>query len=205
MKKILFLILSFAYLVKAEAQTAPVSVEKSLTDTICSCMTATDFSKVNNKKDAMDVITDCFGRKTDLLMKLADEKHIDPTDQAAMKQLGIQIGKDLLNENCSAFLKISEKLSINKSEEENGNEGTTSGAFKRIELKGFNYIVLTDNNNGEKSFIWLRQFPGSEKFMNGAANLAGKKISVKWHELEVYLPSAKGYYKIKEITSIDIL
>ncbi|MGZ3874908.1 MAG: hypothetical protein ACXVJD_18450, partial [Mucilaginibacter sp.] len=63
----------------------------------------------------------------------------------------------------------------------------------------------TDNGNSEKSFIWLRQFPGSEKFMNGPLTLAGKKLNISWQEIEVYLPQAKGYYKVKEITGITIL
>ncbi|MEO6633843.1 MAG: hypothetical protein ABIN13_19020, partial [Mucilaginibacter sp.] len=59
--------------------------------------------------------------------------------------------------------------------------------------------------NSEKSFLWLREFPGSDKFMNSPAQLKGKKLKVTWHEMEVYLPQAKGYYKVKEITAIDFL
>jgi hypothetical protein len=85
------------------------------------------------------------------------------------------------------------------------NEGNTNGKLKRIDVKGFNYIVITDGNNSEKSFLWLKQFPGSEKFMNGLTGLIDKYVKISWQELEVYLPDAKGYYKVKEITGIEVL
>jgi len=82
---------------------------------------------------------------------------------------------------------------------------STAGVFKRVDLKGFNYLIIKDQNSSEKSFLWLRQFPGSEQFMNGTAKLAGKKVKVSWQEIEVYLPAAKGYYKVKEITGVELL
>jgi hypothetical protein len=77
--------------------------------------------------------------------------------------------------------------------------------LKRIDTKDFNYFVLTDNNNQEKSFIWLRQFPGSENFTASAAKFTNKKLKISWQEIEVYIPSAKNYYKIKEVTGVEVL
>jgi hypothetical protein len=78
----------------------------------------------------------------------------------------------------------------------------TIGVFKRIDQKGFDYIVIVDNDS-EKSFIWLRQFPGSEKFMNGITQYIGKKMRITWQNIEVYLPQSKGYYNVKEIKYLD--
>ena len=89
-----------------------------------------------------------------------------------------------------------------QSEKNNQGTGSTTGTFKRIDNKGFNYIVITENGN-EKSFLWLTQFAGSEKFMDNTTSLTGKNLNVSWKEIEVYLPQAKGYYKVKEITGID--
>ena len=82
--------------------------------------------------------------------------------------------------------------------------GASTGKFKRIDNKGFNYIVITGSGGNEKSFLWLRQFPGSENFMNGSLKYIGKNVTIKYQEIEVYLPQAKGYYRVKEITSLDI-
>ena len=53
--------------------------------------------------------------------------------------------------------------------------------------------------------MWLKQFAGSETFIGVTTKFAGKKIKISWQEIEVYLPAAKGYYKVKEVVAIDIL
>ena len=122
-------------------------------------------------------------------------------DDNAMHDLGIDIGKDLLKEKCEDFMKLAVKMAQKDDAE---TKSTTEGKFKRIDNKGFNYIVLTDNNNQEKSFLWLRQFPGSESFTTNTAQYLGKRIKIDWKEIEVYLPQARGYYKVKEIISLDV-
>ena len=142
---------------------------------------------------------ECFSKNSALLEAVADERKISMDDNDGMHKIGVDIGKDLLALKCDGFMQLAMKMA-KKDEVDNSYE---EGKFKRIDSKGFNYIVITDNNNEEKSFLWLKQFPGSEKFMNGGANYIGKKISIKYQELEVYLPQAKGYYKVKEIISLD--
>jgi hypothetical protein len=83
--------------------------------------------------------------------------------------------------------------------------GDSEGVFKRIDSKGFNYFVITDQNKSEKSFLWLQEFPGSDKFFGDNTKFIGKKLKIEWKEIEVYLPQAKGYYKVKEITGISLL
>lgn len=203
MKKLLLLLIIAAFYTSAKAQT-PGQAEKIVTDTICSCLSKVDVSKITSKQDAINIFTECFAKRTDLLMAVADEKHIDPTDQVAMRQLGIDIGKNLLKQNCDAFTKISVKMVQSTAQTEAG-AGVSSGVLKRVDLKGFNYIVIADNSGSEKSFLWLRQFAGSEKLTVPVAQLAGKKLKITWQEIEVYLPQAKGYYKVKEITAVDFL
>jgi len=41
--------------------------------------------------------------------------------------------------------------------------------------------------------------------MDQPAKYVGKKLKVSWQETEVYIPAAKGYFKIKEITTIELL
>ena len=188
----------------ANAQTEPGPAQQKLLDSICACMSKIDISKIKTAKEANDVFMQCFTAHVDLLADVAKEQNAEFTDDEAMNRIGTEIGKNLIKRNCSSFVKLAVIMG-----QKDGNEATaeqtTTGALKRIDNKGFNYIVLTDNTGNEKSFIWLRQFPGSENFMNGVAKYAGKKVNIKWQEIEVYLPQAKGYYKVKEILSIDIL
>jgi hypothetical protein len=203
MRKILFLfILLSLFVQRAFSQTAhiPTSLENKMTDSLCDCVSKLDFSKITNKEEAIAAYTDCIGKHTDIFSALAIERKEDIMDQAAMRQLGLVIAKNLMAKNCAPFVKLS-LLTVKK---DGVVTNSTTGTFKRVDLKGFNYMVLTDNDNQEKSFLWLRQFPGSENYMNGATKLTGKRLKIGWQELEVYLPQAKGYYKIKEIVSISV-
>lgn len=209
MKKLLLLTLSIVGLLavnQSEAQTAAPTIgpaEKKITDSICNCITKVDLSKVHGKKEATQVFTDCFAGQSALLMDVAAEKGVSVTDDAAMNKLGNEIGQNLLRQNCSAILKLGVLMSGPDDDGAATDESSTAGTFKRIDNKGFNYIVITDSKGQEKSFLWLRQFADSEKLMNGTVGLVGKKITIKWHELEVYLPQAKGYFKVKEISGVS--
>lgn len=107
-----------------------------------------------------------------------------------------------MKNKCAGFVKLS-VLMAKTEDSAGGSTGTTRGKLSRIDNKGFNYFAVTDDTNSEKSFIWLRQFPGSEKFTNGLGVYTGKQVTIKWDEIEVYLPAAKGYYKIKEIVDLS--
>lgn len=185
------------------AQKKPGPAEKKLTDTICACMSKVDFTKVTTKQQASTAFSACFAQHPALLVDVATERHITLTDDEGMNKIGNDVGESLMTQNCAAALKLGILMADDKKDDNEASE--TSGVFNRIDLKGFNYIVVTDNAHNEKSFLWLREFPGSDKFMNGAVQLKGKKLKVTWREMEVYLPQAKGYYKVKEITAIDLL
>lgn len=204
MKKIISLLAFVSMVYCSSAQTAaPSATEQRLTDSICKDLSRLDLNKINGKEEAEAAFTNSFASHTDLLMKLAEEQHVDFNDEAGMEKIGVKIGKDLMAMNCEAFTKISFKMVEDKKKSEG--TGITEGTFKRIDTKSFNYIVVADENKSEKSFLWLREFSGSDKFTGETAQYAGKKLKVEWREIEVYLPQAKGYYKVKEITGITLL
>ncbi|WP_210486549.1 hypothetical protein [Rufibacter aurantiacus] len=175
-----------------------------MTDNICACISKLDFDNITDKTTAEKALMDCFSQQSNLLLDLADEKKINVTDQSAMRELGIGVGKNLIRENCQGYLKLS-VIIAKGSEAGAAVTGTSEGRFKRIDTKEFNYFVLTDNTNNEKSFIWLRQFPGSENFTADVKKFTNNKLKIKWQEIEVYIPSAKNYYKIKEVVGIEVL
>jgi len=47
----------------------------------------------------------------DVLSSLAEEKHVELTDQAAMNTIGVELAKNLMIEKCESFLKISVVMS----------------------------------------------------------------------------------------------
>jgi len=199
MKKLL-LLLTVCLVCKASAQTIG-PVEQRLTDSLCNSINRLDESRITTQEEAKNAFINCFMQQSAMFIDLAAEKKVSMEDQQAMHDLGVEIGKNLLKQKCPGFLTLAVKMA----EKDDNNSSATVGNFRKIDLKGFNYIVLTDNNGNERSFLWLRQFQGSEKFMGNTLTLVGKKIKISWHELEVYLPQAKGYYKVKEITGIEFL
>ncbi|MEO6149245.1 MAG: hypothetical protein ABIN95_05855 [Mucilaginibacter sp.] len=174
-------------------------------DSLCIDLTKVDISKISNKKEATDVFMNSFLKYADMAMGVAEEHGVDVTDQSAMKKIGLGLGLNLLKQKCAPFLKLATLMAVDDNKATTENPQLTRGSFKRIDTKGFNYIVISDNTGSEISFLWLRQFPGSESFINAGTNLTGKKLKISSQDIEVFLPQAKGYYKVKEITGIEIL
>jgi hypothetical protein len=207
MKKFLLLIILPLLLIqKSFAQTGHVqgTMERKMTDSLCVSISKLDVSKIKTQEEAVAAYTQCVGDHIDLLGDFAAERNVDMTDKVAMKKIGVDLAFNLYKMKCENFIKLSTLMAMKTINKDERQGDISIGAFKRIENKGFNYIVITDAKGNEQSFLWLRQFPGSENFMNGITKYVGKKLSIGWKELEVYLPQAKGYYKVKEIVSLDI-
>lgn len=198
----LALLLSFS-VAKSQRKAGPI--EQKVTDSICACLVKTDMSLIKTKTEATNAFMSCFSKQASLLIPLATERKVEVTDKAAMREVGMDLGKNLLNQNCQAFVSLSMIMAKEEMDKEDGDkEGSTSGKIKRIETKEFNHIVITDESGKEKTFIWLRQFDGADKFVGNPANLVGKKVSVSWTEIEAYVPSAKSYFPLKEIIKISM-
>ena len=209
MKKTLLLITLLCGIEIAHAQVAGSTKttlspkERAMNDSLCNCMSKINLSAVKSAQQAEAAFTDCMTLNMNALVELAEERHIEIEDQAAMHSLGVEIGKNLFKQNCASFGKLALIMS-GETKDGDGNAATTViiGTFKRMDTKGFNYVVVSVGGS-EKSLLWLKQFPNSELLMN-PANLAGKKVKVTYVEYEAYLPQAKGYYKVKEITGVEV-
>ncbi|MXV14665.1 hypothetical protein [Hufsiella ginkgonis] len=183
------------------AQDTPMGpAEKKMTDSVCKCVNLVDLKKISTREEAIAAYTNCITKNADIMMSLVDERKADINDKAAMTVIGVDLAKNLLKTGCENFAQLSLLTTKGTGAEA---KSVTTGTFKRIDVKGFNYIVLKDAAGNEQSFLWLRQFPGSEQFAGSTLKLAGKPLKVTWQEMEVYLPAAKGYYKVKEITAIE--
>ncbi|MCJ8208737.1 hypothetical protein MUY27_03395 [Mucilaginibacter sp. RS28] len=186
------------------AQKTVTPAEAALTDSICNCITHRDMSQVKTQQQAVAVFTECFGNHTALLMKVADERHVDATNASAMRQIGVDVGMNLLRTECDAYRKLSAMIAQNKVNQQSS-ERSDEGKLIRIDNKGFNYLVLLDDDKKEHSYLWLEQFAGSEKFVNGIGANLNKRFKITWKEIEVFLPVAKGYYATKQIIAVSPL
>ena len=138
-------------------------------------------------------------------MPIAAERKVEITNKGAMREIGTDVGKNLLNQNCEPFMRLSMVMAKDKIDQGiDEKTGSTAGKLKRIETKEFNYVVVVDENGKEKKFIWLRQFDGADIFAANPTSLIGKKLLISWTEIEAYVPSAKSYFPLKEIVKISI-
>lgn len=202
LKKLAIVLLSLLAFTTSKAQTTIGPAEKKLTDSLCNALGRLDMSTIHTKEEANNAFMECFGRFASILIEVAEEHKVEMSDGEAMRLIGQGIGKNLMRENCPSFMKIAVKMAGKDTDE--GAASSTAGTVKRIDNKGFNYVVITDQQGKEKSFLWLREFAGSDKFTGLPASYTGKKVTIKWQEMEVYLPQAKGYYKVKEITGVQL-
>jgi len=209
MKKILLLAIVFAglFMESALAQDVhtPGPMEKKLTDSVCGCVSKMDVSKIKTKQEAESAFASCVGQHADILQAVAEERHVELSDDKAMEQVGIDLAFSLMKQKCPGFMQLAVVMGQKDGAAEATTAKTAYGTFKRIDNKGFNYLVISGSDGKQKSFLWLRQFEGSEKFINGGAAYIGKKLKIEYQDLEVYLPEAKGYYTVKEITGVSVL
>jgi hypothetical protein len=204
MKRLLLLLLITACFTAANAQTKQGPAEIKMTNALCDCITKLDQSKLTSASLANNAFMECFTQQANFLPDVAAEKNVEFSDGEAMNKIGGDIGANLLRQKCAGFKELALKMA-KKNDKETAETQSSTGTFKRIDTKGFNYIVIADNTGSLKSFLWLREFAGSDKFAGDKPPLLNKKLKVTWQEIEVYLPAAKGYYKVKEIVGVIFL
>lgn len=178
---------------------------KKTADTICQCMNNVKIKDSTNPQEMQDAFMTCFATAgMTYTLQLAEERKIDITDEKAMEGLGTEIGKELLIQNCSVFIKYSVAAARNDDDDSETIQ-KTEGVLARVDNKDFRYLFVKDKSGREQSYIWLDYFEGSDNLIGDKVkNFIGKKIVIRWKEREVYLPSAGNYFKIKQIAGITI-
>ena len=173
-------------------------------DTICQCMDHVKIKDSTNTQEIQDAFMTCFtSAGMTYMLQLAEERKLDITDDKAMQGLGVEIGKELLKQNCKSFIKYS-VIAAKKDDDETGSVQKTEGTLSRVDNKEFRYLVVKDKSGREQSYIWLDYFDGSDELVGDKIkNFIGKKLTIAWKEKEVYLPSAGNYFKIKQIASLS--
>ena len=91
--------------------------------------------------------------------------------------------------------------------EEADDETITSshkGTFELLTANEFNMLLITDESNTKRDFIWLFSFDGDSLFIKDKI-VKGDKIEVFYREQEFYDPKTKTYKIYNEITQVKLL
>ncbi len=76
MKKTLLITIFCITSVVAMCQRIPGPVESKITNAICDCITALDFSSLTDKQKANNAFMDCFSKQSSLLVDVAAERKL---------------------------------------------------------------------------------------------------------------------------------
>ena len=205
MRKIIQILAFLSYASMLQAQSD--STMQRFADSVCKCLEKVDINSIKTKNAAEQAITNCFLKgNVYTFMKLCDERGISVTDEEAINKLGEELGEVMFNRKCTPFVQLSFKLAAEEmGVEKDAFASTTSGTLTAVESKEFRKLILTEAGGRKNTYYWLHHFKNSEMLIDHPEKFIGKKMKITWTETEVFLPAAKGYFKIKEIKEIEIL
>jgi hypothetical protein len=82
---------------------------------------------------------------------------------------------------------------------------TFTGKLKRIEHKGFVFVVLETDDKKEESLLWLDRFYNSEVLLSDFKKSKGKRVEVTTTKQEYYNPKSKKFGQYRQITALYFL
>ncbi len=180
----------------------------------CTCFKDLKKSKAKEeekKAKGMECLQTVMMKNIDVLAKENGYKMSDLNEETG-RIIGEKFGRNLVGKcpESIEFFMVSGKEMI---EEQGGipevasyiGSGTSEGSFVRLETTGDSpKLVIKLADGTEESFLWIRQFKGSDELEKQYKTLANKKVSVKWGEFRKYVFTMKGYAKAKEILSFTL-
>lgn len=78
------------------------------------------------------------------------------------------------------------------------------GTFESMTAGEFNTIVITDESNTKRAFIWLFSFEGDSLFIKDKI-VKGDKVEIFYTEQQFFDPKTKTYKIYNEITEVKLL
>lgn len=207
---ILVFALVFAFVLSAQAQDK--GVEKAYSEA-CTCFKDLKKSKLNEnekKEKGMECLQTVMLKNIDALAKESGYKMSELNEETG-RAIGEKFGRNLVTkcpESVEFFMVAGKEAMAEGKVPEMAaylSTGTTDGTFVRLETSGDSPKLIVKTSDGsEESFLWIRQFNGSDNLEKQYKTLANKKVSVKWGEFSKYVFSMKGYAKVKEITGFTL-
>jgi hypothetical protein len=199
--------LAFTIFCLAATFTFGQGVVKKLADETCDCMKAKDLDNATMEDLQMKLGMCMVEKAMPLNEQIKEELGIDlfAGGEAAGRELGEKVSFELAI-SCPTFQEKAMELM-----QAGGTTGTTkvaaagqaTGPIKEFKTDGFVNIILEGDGGRQLKFLWLRHFPGSEKLIGNMDAFVGKNVTIGFREIEVFLPQAGDYFKVKEIISLE--
>lgn len=81
-------------------------------------------------------------------------------------------------------------------------KGEARGVFQEISWGDYPHFVMTDKKGNEIDFFCT---DACGPFMDAPKKFEGKKVRVRWQEIEKYIPEAGGVLPIREAVTIELI
>ena len=106
-----------------------------------------------------------------------DQYNVDIQDPSSFSKFGEQVGFRMASK-CPTIL---QKVATVNSAPTEANKPVSEmvGTIKSIRGSDINFLVITDDQNRDQTFIWLRYFSGSDMLIDGFKDVVGKKVKIR--------------------------
>jgi|GEM_PF-6406589 len=204
MKKIIF---SFGLLLATGATFAQVKKTLDIvTKATCDCIVK-EKGTVKNQMDLQKVMSVCLMKTAgDKLPALQKELGIKTMDQAGMMKLGQAVSLKLATD-CPTMYDIASKLQGGTDDVTANEPAVTTesytGEILKVETDGYTYIQIKNNDGKITKFVWFEYFKGSDAYKENPQLLVGKRVTIKYKAVEIFVPASKDYVSSKEITELS--
>lgn len=200
MKKIILLLL-FPVVMMAQKKEA---VYKKLAALTCECSTSKGADKLSETDlglcifEALNMLND---KEKKVIGYNPDKK------SANIEKIAENVGVEMAlicPKVFSTFLSEEDETVAEEVIEEEIIESSHKGTFEVMTAVEFNTIIITDETNTKREFIWLFSFEGDALLIKGKI-VKGDKIEVFYREQEFFDPKSKTYKIYNEITEVKLL
>lgn len=211
MKKIFLAFILLTVSLFAVSQTK--TTKDLLLDTLCKCITAKKEEIKNaSTSDIQKLVMGCFmSDGLELMMKYAEEKKIDFSDQEAMQKLGNGLGMELAK-RCPAMMQIA----INSAITEDSNKSGNVSKVKDEEVFQVEGTIVSLNTTEYPASIQLKQKSGvvkkvylvsefytdDDNFYN-TGYMPGKKVAAEISSQKIFIPSKKKFETVDVLVTLN--
>lgn len=109
-----------------------------------------------------------------------------------------------LSRDCPHFRKVTQGIAIQQLEVVKVENQQSRGLLYELNTaQQFPELVLITSDNEPLRFLWLREFDGSTRFMNGIKDYQNSRILVVWKPVELYDVVTQTYREHREILLVE--
>jgi hypothetical protein len=109
-----------------------------------------------------------------------------------------------LTRGCRGFRQISQQLAAEQLQEvKQENQRSTGILYALEDQQRFPTFLLLNKEQELEAFLWLHEFDGSTRFMQGIKPYWYTEVEIVWREVELYDASTNSYPFYKEIILIE--